>query len=535
MKNNVIIIGIDGGTMGLIEQLIEEGEMKNLRSLISKGVSGELESTLPPITPPAWVSFQTGTSPLKHKVFSFAKVTDEGYPSDEIVASTSIKIKTLWEYLSEMGETVLIVNLPLTYPPYEVNGIIVSGPFTPDGASNYTYPSEIKDELEAHNFGPLRLTKWASFYLQEKLNLPLFIKEMESLLTYRKDIFLYLFNKYHPKIGVVHFHSVDVVQHVCWGFLDKEHWLYDRKLYNEVIPFYRKLDECIGEIIKQVGEERLIVILSDHGFKSYKKTVNLARWLYKNGYLLSLTKRDEKSKELLMKTFQLLRKLVPNFVKKRITQKGIGKKVIQFESELNIYENLLRKEWVAIPGGGRFKTVYGEIYLNPTIEKKEEIKNKLIAQLSTLVDPETNEQVVKQCVEYKKTDNLGVPDLIVIPTSNYIIHPGNPFGELFRKVELGGDWHIGEHSLKGMYIFCGPHIKEGKKLNMKIKDIAPTLLGYMNLPIPTYMEGNFIVEMFTEKKEIKYQEDKGEREKLDQLPEVEEELMKQKLKQLGYM
>ena len=59
-NRKVIIIGIDGGTFDVIRPMVTRGELPVLASLMEKRVWGELESTIPPDTAPAWVSMMTG-------------------------------------------------------------------------------------------------------------------------------------------------------------------------------------------------------------------------------------------------------------------------------------------------------------------------------------------------------------------------------------------------------------------------------------------------------------------------------------------
>jgi predicted AlkP superfamily phosphohydrolase/phosphomutase len=76
-KGKLIIIGIDAGTFKLIKPWVEEGELPTLAKLMNEGVYGILESTVPPITSPAWPSFMTGCNPGKHGIPGF--VNDHGY------------------------------------------------------------------------------------------------------------------------------------------------------------------------------------------------------------------------------------------------------------------------------------------------------------------------------------------------------------------------------------------------------------------------------------------------------------------------
>jgi predicted AlkP superfamily phosphohydrolase/phosphomutase len=131
MKDNkVIIIGIDGGTFDIIRPMVQRGELPVLASLMEKGVWGELRSTIPPITAPAWVSFMTGKNPGKHSIFEFIGDIHKNY-TGRVLSAIDIKAKTIWSLLSDIGKRLILVNLPVTYPPKNVNGIMITGIGTP--------------------------------------------------------------------------------------------------------------------------------------------------------------------------------------------------------------------------------------------------------------------------------------------------------------------------------------------------------------------------------------------------------------------
>ena len=67
----VIVIGVDGVTLDLIEPWMDKGELPNLDKIRKKGVYGTLLSTMPYYSAPAWVSIATGCSPGKHGIYDF--------------------------------------------------------------------------------------------------------------------------------------------------------------------------------------------------------------------------------------------------------------------------------------------------------------------------------------------------------------------------------------------------------------------------------------------------------------------------------
>ena len=93
----VFVIGLDGATFDLLLPLMEEQRLPHLAAIFRKGVHGELRSTIPPVTAPAWASFQTGKNPGKHGLFHFTRYQQGTYETP-IVDASSIRSRTIWQY-----------------------------------------------------------------------------------------------------------------------------------------------------------------------------------------------------------------------------------------------------------------------------------------------------------------------------------------------------------------------------------------------------------------------------------------------------
>ena len=126
-NKKLLIIGLDGVSWNVLNPMIENGHMPFLRDFIKDGRSGILKSTEPPITPAAWTSFMTGLDSEEHDVRGFRNFQlEKGKFTYTLNNSSNIKHKSLWNILSENNRKVCIINLPLTYPPFQINGIMVS-------------------------------------------------------------------------------------------------------------------------------------------------------------------------------------------------------------------------------------------------------------------------------------------------------------------------------------------------------------------------------------------------------------------------
>ena len=151
----VVILGLDGMDHGLTETLLAEGKLPHLAALRDQGGFWPLGSTLPPISPVAWSSFQTGVNPGKHNIFDFLTPDLHTYApklsSVEIRPSRRMlrfgplrfplgkadvrllrKSKPFWSILSDYGIFNCIIRVPITFPPEKLRGVLLSAMCVPD-------------------------------------------------------------------------------------------------------------------------------------------------------------------------------------------------------------------------------------------------------------------------------------------------------------------------------------------------------------------------------------------------------------------
>src|SRR5947209_384423 len=151
----VVILGLDGMDHGLTETMLDEGKLPHLAALRDKGCFRPLGSTVPPISPVAWSSFQTGVNPGKHNIFDFltpdlrnyhAKLSSvEIRPPRRVLrlgkyqiplggASMRLlrKSRPFWNVLSDHGIFSSILRVPITFPPEKLRGVLLSAMCVPD-------------------------------------------------------------------------------------------------------------------------------------------------------------------------------------------------------------------------------------------------------------------------------------------------------------------------------------------------------------------------------------------------------------------
>ncbi len=544
MKNKkVLIFGLDGGTFDYIDPIIDKGKLRSIAKLIKNGVRGKLETTVPPITGSAWPSFMTGKTPAKHSVFDF--IQQEIKEDVSLVNSQSIVGETIFDILSRHGKKIISINVPVTYPPWKINGIMITGMLSPENAE-ITYPPEFKKEL-----GDYRIDIKTSYKEGKEQEM---IDDLEDLLVKRTKLTKKLLSEEDWDFAMVVFRGVDLIPHYFRKYMDPGHPEYARsnkKYRNAISNMYEKTDKAIKEICEVIPNYTTIFMMSDHGHGRLRKMINLNMWFLKNG-LLAVKKTPKVS--LKYNLFKI--GLSPQNVYNTLSKFGIQNIIQNFSRQtrnkiLNSMLSFTDVDW----GGTKAYSLghIGQIYINlkgrepfGIVNKGAEydkIRNEIIDKLLELKDPETGECAVDKVVKREDIYDYGpyldnAPDLFVF-TKNAEY---DCFALMAQNTEVFCDHfkkQTGSHRLHGIIVANGPDIKSGTQIKRaKIIDIVPTLLYLMELPIPDDLDGGVLKDIFqtTFQKKIQPKFEKAKMiTKKKSTIEGEQEEIKERLKELGYL
>src|SRR5437867_8768350 len=121
----VVVIGLDCLEPSLLFEHFR-GELPHLESLMAKGMSGRLRSCDPPITVPAWTVMMSSKDPGTLGIYGFRHRRGTAYKDGWTVNSTNIKHKRVWEILAEHGKKSVVIGVPPAFPPYQINGKLIS-------------------------------------------------------------------------------------------------------------------------------------------------------------------------------------------------------------------------------------------------------------------------------------------------------------------------------------------------------------------------------------------------------------------------
>jgi len=531
-KNKILCIGLDGGTWSVLDRMLEKGYMPNLKNIIEIGRHGILKSTFPPITPAAWSTFRTGCNPGKHGVFDFQMFDLQSHTSS-IVDSHSICVPTLEQLLTRFDNSSIVIDLPVTYPPIPINGTLISGLLTPNRDVDFTYPPELKLEIEKYLGRHWTLFKEDKERFNPHQDIDGFLSFILDMLDSRVKIACYLMDKQDADFVFVQIQCLDYLQHPYWKYLDITHSHYDEAL-NKMLcdKFFKPLDQAIGTLVecaqKNLGPDVLYLLVSDHGFQSNQKNVALNQWLMENGYLVSVKQPWYSWKNW----YDLVRRLDRFNLRKKIVNKKKADNLTK-----SLYSDIIN---FAKSEAFAFSSFWGYIYLN---NKENSIIEKITEQLMEWNDPGNGNQIVKNV--YRREDIYNgeqldkLPHLIIEPDDGYTFTSRVYFKseDLIRKIDPDKRMHVGTHHIDGVFVVSGNGINPSDvKETLNIADMAPTILYWLGLPIPKYMEGNIPQNWFDNSSgEPRYIDIKGYESIESSLSEKEQAEIKERLKMLGYM
>ncbi|NWG09955.1 MAG: alkaline phosphatase family protein [Nitrososphaerales archaeon] len=452
-SKKVLVIGLDSAPPEIVFDEFYD-QLPNIREMIDHGTSAKLMSCHPPITIPAWLVMLTGKSPGRLGLYGFRHRKGYSYDEGWIASSRSVRGNKLWDILGINGKKVCLVGIPPTYPPVPVEGNLVSCFITPDANREFTYPSQLKYEIQDlignYMFDVTFRTEDRDSLLKQiyAMTEQHFTVVRHMLVKKEWDFFMFV------EIGI------DRIHHAFWKFFDRQHEKYvPGNKYEDVIrQYYKFVDEKIGEILSLIDDDTVVITTSDHGAKRMRGAFCINEWLIQEGYL-SLKHR-------------------PNSII------DLDKAEVDWQKT---------KAW----GWGGY---YARIFLNVKgreekgfIDQRdyESERDELTKRLEQIRDPKGR---VMDTKVFKPEELYSVslgdkPDLMVYFDDLYWRSAGTiGHNSLYlSENDTGPDDAV--HSQEGIFVMYDPRGKKKRLDRINIMDITPIILDIMDIPIPEDVEG----------------------------------------------
>ncbi len=511
-SRKVLVIGLDGATLDLIKPWAAEGKLPTLNRLMEEGAWGELAVQLPPSSVPNWPSFATGKNPGKHGVLWWIRPGGDGTELP-LVDRRSIRGRTIWDMVGEEGKKVAIINVPVTYPPQKVNGVVVTGLLTPASANDCTYPSELKAELDTEVDG-YRIAHSAVHHRGGEEE---FLQDVLDVLDRQLRASLYVMKTHPWDLFIVVFSATDVVIHKFWKDMDPEHPSHlpkdAERCGDAILRTYQAADRAVESLLQQVDDETHTVVMSDHGAGGFYEAFFANNWLMDQDMLKISRRLISQLRYWLFRIGVTINNVYPlaNALMVRLGGRKLRRRLGPRNQGASIVSRLFLSErdidWSrtkAYASGG-----YGQIRINlrgqdirgivSPGDEYEALRDEIIQRLETVTVPSTGRPYLARA--YRKEElfsgpELGrLPDIICLPHDGRYVDMGLGFvsNKWFDNVAIVS----GTHRRTGVVFLRGPDIQTGVQLKRaSILDLAPTILYQLGLPVPDDMDGQVLVQAF---------------------------------------
>lgn len=277
----LLVIGLDGSPPELLFGPLECA-MPNLTALMRRGARAKLESADPPITIPAWPVMFTGVDPGTLGFYGFRHRTPGTYTETYVPNSSMLPVPTLWTILSETGRRVAVVGMPPGFPPPAVNGVYIADFLTPSGQATITYPASLRAEIES-KFGPYRFD--VVFRAHERVKL---LEDIIEMTRQRFAISEYLLEKERWDVFALHEIGTDRFHHAYWKYFDRNHpeFVPGNPFEHSAERYYAEVDAGIGRLVRAMGDDTIVLVVSDHGAMRMDGCFCVNQWLIDEGYMV---------------------------------------------------------------------------------------------------------------------------------------------------------------------------------------------------------------------------------------------------------
>ncbi|MBM3474819.1 MAG: hypothetical protein FJX75_16260 [Armatimonadetes bacterium] len=491
---SMLIIGLDGADFVLAQEWMREGRLPALRALAAGGRWGRLESTMPPVTAPAWTTMYTGVTPEQHGLHDFWGVVaaDAWAPlfADQCTAAT------LWKALNAAGRSVGLLNLPWTYPVEKLDRYCVAG-LSPVQDARACHPPEVYGQIrawypdwEAETPAPRAWGEDAG-------------RQIRDLTDREGDIASRLVRHWQPDVAMLVLCGPDRVVHATA----------DEAVWRDV---YQGVDETIGRLVDEFGGPHThVAIVSDHGGRKAQYGVNLVRVFAEAGLLVP--KGGPLTETVWGGCWAAAGRMARWMTRVGLLPTGQAealRRTVSPPRRLSLdwsrtaafpYAPARAAAAVRINLAGRDP----EGWIGP--DEYRRMRARLIELLRSLKGPDQTavfQHVGPSDPSDGDAPRLGPgPDVVGLPNEAYWLeapleHRGSGGAEVavspayFTLPVFRAGEGARRHTMDGVWVLHGPTVQPGVEEGARIVDVAPTLLYALDVPIPGNMEGRVLEASF---------------------------------------
>jgi predicted AlkP superfamily phosphohydrolase/phosphomutase len=505
-----VVLGLVGGNWSLLEPWLEQDRLPNIDHLREEGAWGISISVNPPVTCPNWKCYVSSRAPDHHDVYWWEKVDRRSLDID-VPDSTSFTAPELGDYLNDEGLRTGVINLPMSYPPRELDGVMVAGgPRSRE--QNYTYPEALEEQIESDHG-----------YRVHPENV-VTSNDDEAGVEATLDLIETRFETARALLEVA---DLDFLHLTIFHLNVLQHYFYDGE------PTRRAWELIDYEIGRFLDEGHNIFLMSDHGCAEIETVFHVNEWLQANDFLETETSAADYLMTLGITQERLagvvravgLESRIRRYVPRRLVERFPDEEGIKRDSK---FDKVVQDESDAIASGQGLIYVFHE----PASERYERTVDRLVGELEALETPHGTpvaSAVHRGDELYPNGDPRYRPDVVFEQGPG--LHTSGAIGKS-TVFDDPGRWRA-ENVRDGMFLAHGPDIDSIGKLDpISILDIAPTILHSMGLSIPKDFEGEPVTEITDDQEAVSYREPlpgRGDDARTD------DDAVQERLADLGYL
>ncbi len=493
----IMIIGLDGATFDLIDPWGQAGLLPTLGRLLASGVSAPLRSTIPPVTPTAWSTMLTGCNPGKHGVYDFAEFTAGSY-EPKLTNAGSLRVASMFQLASAAGAEIVAYNIPWTYPPEPVNGVMYSGYGAPAFDQRIASPAEAFADLQ-------RMVSPEAFELPLLHDGRLSMAALRDKITQEGDMAVWLAANKPWDLYMCVFPATDHVGHIA--FRDRRAREPEGGVIEDVLlETYRLVDAQIERLLEYADDNTTVLLVSDHGFGEHRGFVNINVLLSQLGLL-----RMQGAAGLIHgPVVRPVRTPAQTWLRHTIRRLLPPRAANRIRSALHQVDWERTRAVAYAPNPKIRLNLRGRDPLGIVSENQvPELEATITEALLGIKDPQTGQAVVQALHRgselYPGARADEAPDLVVeirdFAYQNvdiFQIRATQPHtAEAARRIRQRRHDNAGTHRLHGILIAAGAGTAAGgRRAEADLCDITPTALTLLGLPVPRLMDGRPLVELF---------------------------------------
>jgi predicted AlkP superfamily phosphohydrolase/phosphomutase len=501
-EQRTIILGLDGATFDLLDPLIEAGDLPMIKRLRSEGVSGILQSWPNTNSAAAWSSMITGYNSGQHGIYHFAAGIVRRGASWQPVTGADRKKDPFWRILSDAGQRVGVINVPITYPADKVNGFVLAGMDTPGiNSPGFAHPAELREELKQQGIDyRIDVANLGPASKRDPHRLP---KSVEQMIETRGRALLHLMRTHPWDALMAVFVATDRVQHYFWP--RDLHSVGDPD-WSPIRRVYQQIDSIIGQVVEAGGADTNVLLVSDHGFGPERPAKSKLNQVLEQAGMLRYRKRQRNLSDRALR--QLLvtgRLLIPEVFQDRLARAmpGLHLRAVNQHRFSGIDWPSTRafagphgsRVWINLEG----RELEGIVPQQAYDEVREEVRSLLLS----LTDEDSGKSLVRAVHRreeiYRGPHTDEAADLLIRwdyeTVRDTLCINANGKRIVVRSssaTKLIHQWS-GTHRPEGILVAWGPGIRRGAKLEgATLCDIAPTVLYLQHQPVPDDMDGRVL-------------------------------------------